>query len=139
MSLIDPTEVDALGATAAGSSHRQIGRWTICWRQPMVAVITVHGEIDASNAGDLFDYTRERIVSSRALILDLSLVKFFGTAGFTALHRINVTCAQAAIPWVLVRGAAELTRLLRIGDPQAALPVADTVDAAVLTMRPQLR
>ncbi len=49
---------------------------------------------------------------------------FFGTAGFSALHRINVVCSAAGVHWALVPGAA-VSRLLRICDPDDTLPLTD--------------
>lgn len=64
------------------------------------------------------------------LILDLTCLEFFGAAGFSALHRISVSCARAGLDWALVPGAA-VSLLLRICDPDGWLPVVNTVGAAV--------
>jgi anti-anti-sigma regulatory factor len=58
-----------------------------------VAVICVRGYIDASNADAVTDYTHRHLRGCRALILDLHDVYFFGTEGFSALHRVSVCCA----------------------------------------------
>ena len=73
-------------------------------------------------------------VRCRGLILDLSGLKFSGTDGFSALHRISVRCAHADIGWMLVPGAA-VSRLLRICDPHGSLPAVDTVSAALANLR----
>ena len=83
------------------------------WLQPSVAVITAHGELDASNAQELVDYALRDAERTKRLALDLSGVEFFGTAGFSALHTLNVRCAGAAVEWVLVPSTA-VSRLLRI-------------------------
>jgi len=72
------------------------------------------------------------------LILDLRDLDFFGTEGFSALHRVSVCCARAGIGWVVVPGEA-VSRVLRIGDPQGLLPAALTVEAAMATVERQPR
>jgi anti-anti-sigma factor len=97
-----------------------------------VAVISAHGDIDASNAGILTEYTRGHLMRCRGLILDLRGLDFFGTEGFSALHRVSVCCARAGIDWAVVSGEA-VSRVLRIGDPHGLLPAASTLEAALAT------
>jgi anti-anti-sigma factor len=96
---------------------------------PSGPVITVRGELDASNAGQLADYVQRCATHSRTLILDLTGVEFFGTAGFSALHTINVRCAGADVRWAVVPSQA-VSRLLRICDPDNALPIAESTPDA---------
>jgi anti-anti-sigma factor len=84
-------------------------------------VITAKGEIDAANANQLTEYVEHFVRQSGRVILDLSGLDFIGTAGFSALHRINVVCSAAGAHWVLVPGPA-VHRLLRICDPDGTLP-----------------
>ncbi len=101
-----------------------------------VAVISAHGGIDASNADTLTQYTVGHLMRCRGLILDLRGLDFFGTEGFSALHRVSVCCARAGIGWAVVSGEA-VSRVLRIGDPQGLLPAASTVEAAMATVQDQ--
>ncbi len=101
-----------------------------------VAVVSAHGGIDASNSDVLTRYTVDHLMRCRGLILDLRSVDFFGTEGFSALHRVSVCCARAGIAWALVPGEA-VSRMLRIGDPQGLLPAASTVEAAMATVQGQ--
>jgi anti-anti-sigma factor len=103
-----------------------------------VALISAHGEIDASNAGALAEYALAHMTGSRGLILDLRGLDFFGAAGFSALHKISIGCARAGIGWALVPGAA-ISLLLRICDPQGPLPVANTLAAALAEQRRKTR
>ena len=98
-----------------------------------VAVVRADGGI-ASNADAMTEYTLNHLKRCRGLILDLRGLDFFGTEGFTALHRVSVCCARDGIGWVLVPGGA-VSRLLRICDPQATLPVASTLEAAMATVQ----
>ncbi len=95
-----------------------------------VAVIRAQGGIDASNADSLTEYTLGQLMRCRGLILDLRDLDFFGTEGFSALHRVSVCCARAGIGWAVVFGAA-VSRVLRICDPEGLLPAAGTVEAAM--------
>ena len=76
------------------------------WLQPSMAVITAHGELDAANAQEFVDYALRHAAHIDRLVLDLTGVDFFGTAGFSALHTLNVRCAAEKIEWALVPSAA---------------------------------
>jgi anti-anti-sigma factor len=95
---------------------------------PFGVVIIAHGELDASNANQLADYVERCVAHSTAVVVDLSGLDFFGTAGFSALHLINVRCAGANQRWAVVPSEA-VSRLLRICDPDSTLPLVDSVTA----------
>jgi anti-anti-sigma factor len=101
-----------------------------------VAVISARGHIDASNANALTEYALGHLTGCRGLIIDLRGLDFFGTDGFSALHRVSVCCAHPGISWALVPSEA-VSRVLRIGDPQGLLPAASTVEAAMAIIRDQ--
>ena len=100
------------------------------WLQPDTAVVTAHGEIDATNAQDFVDYALRHAARINRLVLDLSRVEFFGTAGFSALHTLNVRCAGESIEWASVPGDA-VKRVLRICDPDSTLPIGGSIEAAL--------
>jgi anti-anti-sigma factor len=100
--------------------------------QSSIAVVIAHGDIDASNAHNLTEYTLAQVIQFRRLILDLRRVDFFGTEGFSALHKISVNCARLGRDWAIVPGAA-VNRSLEIYDPESSLPVASTLAAALTT------
>ncbi len=85
-------------------------------------VVTAVGELDAANAGQLADYVQRCAASSTWVILDLTGLEFFGTSGFASLHTINVRCAGAGVQWAVVPNGV-VSRLLRICDPDHALPI----------------
>jgi anti-anti-sigma factor len=99
-------------------------------REPAGTVITAAGELDAANSDELAAYVQRDISSSKRVILDLRGLEFIGTAGFSALHRINVACSVAQAHWAMAPSAA-VARLLRLCDPDGTLPVT-TVDAEAL-------
>jgi anti-anti-sigma factor len=103
-----------------------------------LAVITAHGELDAANAQEFVDYALRHAASTDRLVLDLTGVDFFGTAGFSALHSVNVRCAGEKIEWAVAPSSA-VTRLLRICDPDSALPICDSVDAALSAVQGEPR
>ena len=107
------------------------------WLQPSMAVITAHGELDAANAQEFVDYALRHAAHTDRLVLDLTGVDFFGTAGFSALHTVNVRCAEK-IEWALTPSPAVI-RLLRICDPDSALPICTSVEAALSAVQGEPR
>src|SRR6476659_7574396 len=125
-----PRTVDRRDSNAASFTTR--------WLQPAVAVITANGELDASNAQDLVDYALRDAERTQRLALDLSGVEFFGTAGFSALHTLNVRCASSGVEWVLVPSNS-VSRVMTICDPDSTLPVAATMPAGLAHLRADQR
>jgi anti-anti-sigma factor len=123
--------VDAIFCTPGKG---QLARLDTHWMKSSVAIVSAHGDIDQTNAPTLTEYSLAHLVRCRGLILDLTRLKFFGAAGFSALHRISVSCARAGIDWALVPGAA-VSLLLRICDPDGLLPAVDTVSAALASLQ----
>ncbi|HYO03610.1 MAG TPA: STAS domain-containing protein [Mycobacterium sp.] len=95
-----------------------------------IVLVTAEGEIDAANALALSKYVEAELDTVSRLIVDLRALEFFGTQGFSILHRINVMCSRHAVNWVVLAGS-EVDRVLHICDPDGGLPVADTVEGAV--------
>ena len=104
------------------------------WLQPDTSVVTAHGEIDAANALEFVEYALKHAALIKRLVIDLSSVEFFGTAGFSALHTLNVRGAGEGIEWALVPSAS-VTRLLRLCDPDHVLPVHAGIDAALAAVQ----
>ncbi|BBY65339.1 STAS domain-containing protein [Mycolicibacterium helvum] len=100
------------------------------WIDDTVGIITVHGELDASNSAAFADRVDESAAAGTQLVVDLSSLEFFGTAGFSALHTINVRCANASARWAMVTGEA-VSRLMRVCDPDHTLPVVDSIPEAI--------
>ena len=108
------------------------------WLQPSIAVISAHGELDAANAQEFVDYALRHADHIDRLVLDLVGVDFFGTAGFSALHTLNVRCAAEKIEWALAPSRAVM-RLLQICDPDSTLPICDSVQAALAAVQGEPR
>ena len=105
---------------------------------PSSAVVTAHGELDAANAQHFVDYALRSAATAPQLVLDLTDVEFFGTAGFSALHNLNVQCTADGVAWALVPSSA-VTRLLKICDPDSALPVCSDVESALADVQGEPR
>jgi anti-anti-sigma factor len=112
----------------------QLARLDAHWMKSSVTIVSAHGDIDQTNARTLTEYSLAHVVRCRGLILDLTRLEFFGVAGFSALHRISVSCARAGIDWALIPGAA-VSLMLRICDPDALLPAVETVGAALARLQ----
>lgn len=108
------------------------------WLWPATAVISVHGELDASNAAELTECGIRHSRPSGQLVLDLTAVEFFGAGCFACLHTLNVRCAGENIDWVLIPSTA-VSRVLGICDPAHALPTSTGLPAALSRLRSQPR
>lgn len=100
---------------------------------PTTVQLVVSGEIDASTETSLLDGIVAKLGRYRQLVLDLSHVQFFGTAGYSALHRLHSHCARSAVDWVLI-GGPEVRRLMRLCDPDGIFPSADNIVSAVAAL-----
>jgi anti-anti-sigma factor len=115
---IDPTALDL---------REETGRavFSACRRRSSTLLVTVEGDVDATNGRELARYVEGRIGGSARLVLDLRLVDFFGTAGFAALHNVNVICCRYEVSWIL-RAGRQLRRLLALCDPDGSLPLEES-------------
>jgi anti-anti-sigma regulatory factor len=98
--------------------------FTACLLGPSSVLITVEGDVDATNGRDLARFVERHVAGFTHLLLDVRLVDFFGTAGFAALHNVNVISSQYGVSWAL-RAGQQARRLLAICDPDDTLPHED--------------
>lgn len=126
-SVFPATRIDSLppSDTWASRTARSVTRWGRSG-----AVISVGGELDASNAGQLADYVQRCASYCEWLVLDLNDLEFIGTAGFSALKAITDRCAETMVYCTTVPGVT-VSRLLRICDPGNALPTTTSVADAL--------
>jgi anti-anti-sigma factor len=104
------------------------------WVLPSTAVVTVCGELDASNVRQFTEYALGHIGCSKELLVDLKAVKFFSVSCFPVLHNLDLRCTRAGVGWALIPSAA-VSRVLRIGDPRRRLPASPSVETALSTLR----
>jgi anti-anti-sigma factor len=94
-----------------------------------LTVITITGEIYASNVDEVKARARALVPRGGALIVDLGRIDFIGVAGLGVILSLDTECARAGTVWALITGIS-VSRLLRVGDPDGALPtVASYMDA----------
>ena len=98
------------------------------WLPQSAAVITVHGELDAASAPEFATYAMRRTFHTRRLVVDLSGVEFFGTAGLAALEELDGRCSAKSVAWGFTSCTA-VDRLLKLRT--AALPIYATVSEAL--------
>ncbi|MGE2691058.1 STAS domain-containing protein [Mycolicibacterium pulveris] len=118
------------------SDSYRTAQFSTQWLQPDTVVIRVTGEIDAANSREFIDYALRLSGQVHRLILDLSGIEFFGTAGFSALHALNARCVGARIEWALTPSAG-VARVLQLCDPDWDLPMYASVDEALSAVRGQ--
>jgi anti-anti-sigma factor len=117
-------------AAAQERPQHQIARFATRWLQPSTAVISVHGELDAANAEQFSEHVLPHLRHTNRLVLDLSGVEFFATAGFAAVHTVSERAAAEDVEWLLVPSRS-VSRLLKICDPGSALQLCEDVDEAM--------
>jgi anti-anti-sigma factor len=90
-----------------------------------VTVVKVTGDIDATNIDRLYDYTYRFVRVTFGLIFELSGVDFLRARGISVLNTLDRDCRTAGTHWAIV-GSPLVRRLLHIGDPSDALPMASS-------------
>jgi anti-anti-sigma factor len=93
-------------------------------------VITVTGEIDASNADFLITVLSGFAAQEGSLVLDLSDLEFFGAQGLRVLSDFDQQCRRAGSGWALVPPRM-LRRMMQVIDIGQRLPVSNSADDAV--------
>jgi anti-anti-sigma factor len=112
------------------SPRRELVVFESRWLTVSTEIVGVRGDVDATNADAFTDYVLRDSARRHAMILDMRSVSFMGIEGFSALHRIAVSCAAAESHWVVVPSPA-VSRVLSICDPDGLLPCTDTMNAAI--------
>jgi anti-anti-sigma factor len=76
-----------------------------------VPAVQIHGDVDAATATDVSTALRE--LASPALIIDLSLVDYFDSAGFAMIDRLldEIQAVVVISPDSVIRPAAEIINL----------------------------
>ena len=111
-----------------------LASFSTCWLETSIAAVTVHGELDASNSAEFTDYVSALLPFAERLIIDLSAVRFFGTDAFSAVHAVCARAAGHGANWALIP-SEDVTRVLRICDPDEILPARANLTAALGCVR----
>ena len=93
-------------------------------------VVTISGDVDASNDYRVHDFATRFVAVSKALILDLSGVEFFSAAGLSVLIAVDEACRTADVEWALISSRV-VNRVLRLIDCDTTLPTASSVPEAL--------
>jgi anti-anti-sigma factor len=99
-----------------------------------LTVMSISGEIDASNADELSHRVSELASDCGAVIVDVADVDFIAIDGLRALFALNIQCARTGTTWALITSHA-VNRLLRVGDHDNLLPAVGSATEALLLVR----
>ena len=99
-----------------------------------LTVISINGEIDASNVDEVSRRASEMASDCNTLIVDLAEVNFIALDGLHALFALNMHCALTGTTWSLIVSRA-VSRLLRLADHDRLLPAVGSATEALLIVR----
>jgi anti-anti-sigma factor len=112
----------------------RIAWWKVQSRKQAI-VLTVSGELDASNA-DQFDHSvRELPGGGEPFVIDLSEATFIGVQCFQTLLRLDAACRAGGTRWALAANPQVLP-LLAIAEHGDALPVTSSLSEALDSVSP---
>ena len=95
-----------------------------------VTVLTIVGEIDASNADQIREHAHRHASAASALVVDMTQVDFFAVHGLRNLMMLGERCRNVGVEWALV-ASRSVDLLLRVADVDRALPIEKSIDAAL--------
>jgi anti-sigma B factor antagonist len=102
-----------------------------------VIVASIRGEIDMSNAGELGEAIGRRLTNDAlALVFDLTSVDYIDSAGIQVIYALHAQLGDRgqAVRVVLAPDAL-IGEALRLADVPRVVGVADSVQAAVASLR----
>ena len=129
MTIVGERSRTSLGSLGGGAKSTGCARYSAHLYFPALLIVTVEGEVDASNSRDLGCYVERELRPTMQLLMDLRAVEFFGAQGFSTLHFVAVCCSRRDVDWVLV-GSRDVRRLLGILDPDHVLPLVNDFGSA---------
>jgi anti-anti-sigma factor len=98
-----------------------------------LTMISISGQIDASNVDEVIRRASEMVSDCDALIVDLAKVDFIACDGRHALFALNMHCAVTGKTWALIASRA-VSRLLRVADRDGLLPAVASATEALLVV-----
>ncbi|GAB2671148.1 hypothetical protein GCM10027271_34480 [Saccharopolyspora gloriosae] len=118
-------------------AHTRSLRLSVQRPDPGVVVVRVGGEIDLSSAPRLAELVRQRLTAAtlRAVVLDLSEVTFFGSAGLELLLHAQRRAEGRRTPLYVVFGTGAVHRLIRLTGLTDRFTSRDTATEAVAAIR----
>ncbi|MFD4368609.1 STAS domain-containing protein [Rhodococcus sp. NPDC058521] len=95
-----------------------------------VILVNVSGEIDLFSAPEFGNCVRRTAGDVGRLIIDMTRVEFFGTAGLDVLRAVNDERANAGRSWAMICGRP-VQRLLHAAGLDSAFPCYSSVEGAL--------
>lgn len=99
-----------------------------------LTVVSITGELDASNVEQVGRQVRGVITGERQALLDLSGLDFLSVDGLRLLWALGDVCAEAGVHWTVV-ASHPVRRLLTVADPDGKVPAVDCMVAALDRLR----
>ena len=102
-----------------------------------VVIASIRGEIDMSNAGELGDAIARRLTNEAlALIIDLTACEYLDSAGIHLIYELHDRLRNRGQDVrVVIAPSAVIGEALRLADVPRAVGAAETVDAALTSLR----
>jgi anti-anti-sigma factor len=117
--------------TSTGEPPRELARVAVERHGPTV-LARLTGEIDLSNAGTVEELVTGGIGGATAVAVDLSGLEYLDSAGLALLSRLSRRLAGSLR--LVVPPEAVVKRTLSISGLPAAIPVDETVEAALAAL-----
>ena len=99
-----------------------------------LTVMTISGEIDATNADQLTHRVIGFVPDDGALIVDMVETEFIGIDGLRTLFAMNMECLRTDTRWALI-GSHAVHRLLLVGDREHLVPEVRSATEALHRVR----
>jgi len=99
-----------------------------------ITVVTISGDIDATNADELSHHVVGLVPDDGAVIVDMADTEFIGIDGLRALFALNVECVRTDTRWAVI-GSHAVHRLLRVGDREGLVPAVRSATEALQRVR----
>jgi anti-sigma B factor antagonist len=102
-----------------------------------IVVASLRGEIDMSNAGELGETIGRGLTNdAMALVLDLTAVEYVDSAGIHVIYELHERLrTRGQDIRVVIAPDALIGEALRLADVPRAVGVAESVDAALVSLR----
>lgn len=98
----------------------------------LATVVTIRGEIDAVNVEQIGEHVRRFVLRDNPVVLDLSAVTHFSSAGVALFCVLDEECRAAGAEWMIVANPVVKALLGDCGDPaEAPYPVTGSVHEAL--------
>ena len=99
-----------------------------------LTVVTISGEIDATNSDQLSHHVVGLVPDGGAVIVDMAYTDFIGLDGLRALFALNIECMRTDTRWAVI-GSHAVHRLLRVGDREHLVPAVRSATEALNLVR----